>query len=167
MEIKSNITNKQGETFEAMYHEGNPLNKLEGITLSGVGACCFYKDNLVIVKSRNEWGLPGGGIEPNENYEQAIEREILEETNMVVAHKEPFGYSDFFMKKGIFRHTYFFCIVEPRANFKSDPDGDILEIKLIDPKDYKQYIHWGDTIDCIMEKALELKSDLDSRASKP
>jgi ADP-ribose pyrophosphatase YjhB (NUDIX family) len=160
MEIKSTITNKQGETFESVYHEGNPLENLEGITLSGVGTCCFYNDKLVLVKSRNEWGMPGGGIESGEQYENAIEREVLEETNMVVRYKESFGYSDFFMKKGTFRHAFFFCIVEPNGDFISDPDGDITEIKLIDPKDYKEYFNWGEALRVIIEKSLEIKEKI-------
>ena len=161
MGIKSTITNKQGETFDSVYQEGNPLENLEGVTLSGVGACCFCNGKLVVVKSRNEWGMPGGGIESNENYEHAIEREILEEANMIVTYKESFGYSDFFMKKGTFRHVFFFCTVEPKGDFKSDPDGDVSEIKLINPKDYKEYIKWGDVIDHIMTKVFQLKTQRD------
>ena len=37
----------------------------------------------------------------------------------------------------------------------SDPDDDITEIKLIDPKDYKQYFDWGENGDRIMKKAIE------------
>ena len=53
-----------------------------------------------------------------------------------------------------------FCIVEPYGDFQSDPDGDILEIKLIDPSDYKEYIKWGETGDHLMKRALELKSGM-------
>ncbi len=48
------------------------------------------------------------------------------------------------------------CIVKPYGPFVKDPDGDITEIKLIDPKDYKQYFDWGEVGDWIMERALVL-----------
>lgn len=38
-----------------------------------------------------------------------------------------------------------------------NPDGDITEIKLIDPKDLKQYFDWKRIGDRILERALELK----------
>ena len=44
--------------------------------------------------------------------------------------------------------------------FVSDPAGTISEIKLIDPKDYKQYFDWKSIGDRIMERALELKERL-------
>src|SRR3989344_2628502 len=45
---------------------------------------------------------------------------------------------------------------EPYGEFISDPAGSITEIKLIDPKDYKQYFDWGKIGDRILERALEM-----------
>ena len=52
------------------------------------------------------------------------------------------------------------CIARPYGPFISDPDGSIVEIKLIDPKDYKQYFDWGQIGERIVSRALELKSEL-------
>ena len=38
--------------------------------------------------------------------------------------------------------------------------GDVTEIKLIDPKDIKQYFDWGEIGDHILTRALELKNSL-------
>lgn len=158
MEIETQITNKQGETFKSIYHEGeDPTKNLEGIILSGSGGHCFYGDKLVIVKSGNDWGFPGGGIEKGETYQEAVIREAKEESNMRVLHQELIGYQDFFMKKHTLRHVHSFCIVEPYGDFELDPDNDITEIKLIDPKDYKQYFDWGEVGERMMERALEMK----------
>lgn len=158
MQIESTITNKQGETFKSIYHEGeDPTENLDGVILSGSGGHCFYGDKLVIVKSGNEWGFPGGAIEQGETWQEAIVREVKEESNMKVLHQELIGYQDFFMKKHSLRHVISFCIVEPYGNFETDPDNDITEIKLIDPKDFKQYINWGEIGDRIMERAVELR----------
>lgn len=49
------------------------------------------------------------------------------------------------------------CEVRPYGPFTSDPVGDIVEIKLIDPADYRQYFDWGEIGERIMERAVELK----------
>ncbi len=47
--------------------------------------------------------------------------------------------------------------MEPSGDFKEDPDGEITEIKLINPKDYKQYFDWGEIGDHLIKRALEIK----------
>jgi hypothetical protein len=54
------------------------------------------------------------------------------------------------------------CIVEPIGPFvaDADPNGDVTEIKLIDPKDIKQYFDWGEIGAHVLARALELKESL-------
>lgn len=47
-------------------------------------------------KEFNYWDLPGGRIEGNENPEQALEREVMEETGLSVKVEELIGYYYFF-----------------------------------------------------------------------
>ncbi|PIP55679.1 MAG: hypothetical protein COX06_01985 [Candidatus Zambryskibacteria bacterium CG22_combo_CG10-13_8_21_14_all_42_17] len=56
------------------------------------------------------------------------------------------------------RQTRSFCIVEPYGDFVADADaeGDVTEIKLIDPKDYKQYFDWGEIGESIIKRVIEL-----------
>ena len=107
----------------------------------------------------NNWTPPGGAIEKGETYEQASIREIKEESNMKVLYQECIGYQDIETsgENRVQRQFRMFCIVEPYGNFEFDPDGDILEIKLIDPKDYKKYIQWGEIGDHLIKRALEMK----------
>lgn len=51
-----------------------------------VAALVFLDDKLVIVSSKNKdlWGLPGGYVSTGESLEEAIIREVMEETNLQI-----------------------------------------------------------------------------------
>ena len=160
MEIKSTTTDKLGKVMDIIYVEDDPLNNFDGRIMDGVRAHCFCNGKFVLVHStnngRDHWTPPGGGIEKGENFQEAIDREIKEETNMKVLKQGMIGYLDFYKDGKILRQVIPVCIVEPYGDFVSDPDEDITEIKLIDPKDYKQYFDWGEIGDRQVAKALEM-----------
>ncbi len=162
MEIKSTLTNRSGQILDVLYREEDPMKDLGGKVLQGVHAFCFFNDKLVIVyaESKKYWTPPGGGIELGETYEEAVVREVKEETNMKVLKQQLIGYQDIYEPDRIIRQTRSVCIVEPVREFIADPDGEVTEIKLIDPKDYKKYFDWGIVGDHLMEKALLLKSGM-------
>ena len=138
------------------------MKDLDNKVLKTVHAFCFYNDKLVVVyaESKKYWTPPGGGIESGETYEEAVIREVKEETNMKVVKQKLIGYQDIYEPNRIVRQTRSICIVEPIGEFDIDPDGDVTEIKLIDPKDYKKYFDWGLIGDRLMEQALSLKSEM-------
>lgn len=161
MEIKSTLINRSGQVLDYIYYEGiDPIKNLGDKILQGVHAFCFYGDKMVIVysESKKYWTPPGGGIEKGETYEEAVIREVMEETNMKVVHQELIGFIDIQESNKTIRQTRSFCIVEPIGDFEKDPDGEVTEIKLINPKEYKQYFDWGVIGDRIMKRALELKT---------
>lgn len=159
MEIKSQFKSRTGGTYNYVYREeADPMEGLDGKILQAVHGFCFCGDKLVVVYANDKgyWTFPGGGIEPGETYEEAVIREVKEESNMKVLHQELIGYIDVYEKDRTIRQTRSFCIVEPYGDFISDPDGDITEIKLIDPKDYGQYVKWGEIGDHIVKRAIEM-----------
>ena len=102
--------------------------------------------------------MPGGKVDQGENYRDAITREIKEEANMEVLSCELIGYQDNYgSEQGASRHIYSVCMVKPAGEFVTDPDEGVSEIKLIDPKDYKEYFDWGVIGDRVMARALEIK----------
>ncbi|MBN2094399.1 MAG: NUDIX hydrolase [Candidatus Zambryskibacteria bacterium] len=158
MEIRSNFVSSSGQKVEVIYYEDlDPDKNLDNKILNGVHGFCFCKDKLVIVYAENKgyWTLPGGAIELGETYEEATIREVQEESNMKVLHQELIGFQDIYEPNRTIRQTRSFCIVEPYGEFNGDPDGDITEIKLIDPRDFKKYINWGNIGDRLIEKAIE------------
>ncbi len=91
------------------FHGENPcsvpytedLRKLVGhrkVIIPGVMAILTDEKQRVLLQSRSDlkiWGLPGGAVELGENVMAALRREVLEETNLIVADAELFGlYTD-------------------------------------------------------------------------
>lgn len=56
-----------------------------------VGAYIFSSDDYLLLGKSNRgtyegmWIIPGGGVEPEESYEQALMREVLEETGLDIS----------------------------------------------------------------------------------
>lgn len=163
MEIESTLINRNDEELGVVYRDIDSVAELEGRKVSGVHAYCFVNDRLVIVYTPTKkcWTPPGGGVEAGETPEEAVIREVQEETNMKVLKQAFLGYQDISEPKGLVTQTRSVCIVESYGDFVSDPDGDISEIKLIDPSEYKDYFDWGIVGDHLMERALKLKRSLE------
>lgn len=142
-----------------VYRDADSLAELGGRNVSGVHAFCFYRNKMVVVFSEKKgyWTPPGGAVEAGESVEEAVAREVREETNMRVVRERLIGYQDVFEPTKVVTQTRHFCIVEPIGKFERDPDGDITEIKLIDPREYKKYFDWGKVGERLVERALEIK----------
>ncbi|MEK7390673.1 MAG: NUDIX hydrolase [Patescibacteria group bacterium] len=167
MEIKLTLTNSFGQVLNVVYRDINKESELEDRKIKTVHAYCFHSDKLVLVYSEKKgyWTPPGGSVEEGEDIRGAVRREVREETNMNVIRQCFIGVQDITEPQGIISQTRSVCIVEPYGPFTNDPDGDITEIKLIDPKDYKQYFDWGEIGDHVMARALELKAQIDLELS--
>jgi ADP-ribose pyrophosphatase YjhB (NUDIX family) len=160
MQIKSQFIGKDGKLAEVTYNDADSFDHLLSQKVTQSYGVCFVGDEIVIVHSgkSDNWILPGGSIEKGETYEECLKREIQEESNMKVLSFAPIGYQEVHFDGKIFNQLRYFCVVEPYGDFVSDPAGSITEMKLIDPKDYKQYFDWGEVGERIMERAIELKN---------
>lgn len=158
MEIRSTISNRSGKSFNVVYRDIDSLDEIGERVVNDVHAFCFHKGKLVIVydTKRQRWTPPGGGVEKGESIEEAVAREVKEESNMRVVRQHLIGFQDISEPTRTVTQTRSVCIVEPLGDFITDPDGDITEIKLIDPKDYKKYFDWGIVGERVMERALSL-----------
>ncbi|OHB17255.1 MAG: hypothetical protein A2749_00105 [Parcubacteria group bacterium RIFCSPHIGHO2_01_FULL_45_26] len=161
MRINSTIQFASGPMRALVYKDIDGVVGLEGRNVQGVHAYCFCEGKLVLVHNgRHGWQPPGGHTEEGETIEQTVIREVQEETNMRVISQRLMGFQDIHNPEGVITQTRSVCLVEPISEFKSDPAGDITEIKLIEPKEYKMYFDWGEVGDHLMKKALGLKEAL-------
>lgn len=152
---------RNGRIIPIVHHDLDSLEEIKNEKVKGVHAFCFYGNKLVVVyaEEKKSWGPPGGAVEPGETIEEAVVREVLEETNMRVLKQRIIASLEAFEPERTLQ-TRSVCIVEPIGEFISDPDGDVTEIKLIDPQNMRQYFDWGENGDRLLERAVLLKETL-------
>lgn len=150
-----------GKEYKLIWHDADNFNDIKDRNLQQSYGVCFYNDKLVIVNNNGKWSLVGGHIEIGESPEEALFREVQEETNMSVLKQIPIGYQEVINPDGTTIYQLrSFCLVEPLGDFVKDPAGSVTEIRMIDPKDYKDYFNWGKIGDRIMERATEIYTSL-------
>lgn len=152
-----------GIDYDVMYSDAESFEDLPIEQISQHYGICFYEDKIVIGwhEQKTRWTLLGGKIEPGETVDNALIREVREESNMRVLQHRPIGYQRIIRSDGSFVYQLrSFCIVEPIADFVSDPSGGVTKIKLIDSKDWNEYIDWGAVGVRILERALQFRATL-------
>lgn len=157
-EYKSN-----GKTYQFKYYESANYSGLDLTKIKQVYGVCFCQDKMVIVFNgkKKTWGLVGGKLEEKESIENALKREVQEETNMQVLRWRPIGVQEVTDPEGnVHFELRVACKVKPLGDFVADPAGTITEIKLIDPKNHKEYFDWGKIGEYIIQRAAQLRSRL-------
>ena len=152
------------ESFQLEYHDTDDFSELEISQCKQVYAVYFISEEQILLVyngKKRHWGLPGGTIELGESLEASLNREILEESNTQVVAMKPVGYQKVTDSAG----RYFYqlrcvCIVRPLGTFSADPAGDIHELLIIKPQEYRRYFDWGEIGEYIMLRATELYSTL-------
>lgn len=163
MQIKSKNSNKDGSITEIIYNDAESFDSLKLKKVTQVYGVCFLNGKMVIVfnAKRKAWGLVGGSLEEQETYEECLKREVIEETNMRVLNFYPVGYQEVSIpQKELIYQLRYVCSVEAIGPFIADPAGAITEVKLIDPKTYKEYFDWGEIGDHIIQRAFERQYNL-------
>ena len=97
-----------------------------------------YEPNKILLIKRNTvpfkgyWALPGGRVDPGETVEQAIIREVKEETGLDVTIERKIGeYIEQGVKDGVEYEYYPTCfVVKPVGGEIKKQESEIQEIKL-------------------------------------
>jgi len=130
-----------------------------------VVASVIKKNNLILCTRRptskkfpGYWEFPGGKVEDGETKEEALIREIKEESNMKVLKYWPIGYQEV-VDEGVYQLRYA-CIVEPYGSFEKDPDAGegygVDKICTVDPEEFTKYVQWGKIGKRLIERAQEI-----------
>lgn len=164
--LTNEYTMRDGTKVLFEYYESDSFDHLLGENIRQCMGYAFHGDKMLVVnniKKAGAWTPVGGGTEKGEHPDATLVREIREESNMKVLDFKPIGYQRATVINDGLVLEYqlrYFCRVEPIGPFIADPDGDVTEVREIDPKDYKNYFDWGTIGDRIMERALMLKETL-------
>jgi 8-oxo-dGTP diphosphatase len=83
----------------------------------GVGALIFKDDCVLLIKrgkspSKGMWTVPGGKLELGETLQEAAEREVLEETGIIVKAQNPVHIFDMVARDDDGRIKYHYVIVD-------------------------------------------------------
>lgn len=153
-----------GEKYILEYRDCDNFDNLPYKNCKQVYGVCFVNNKIVIVFGENEigskgWGLVGGHVEKGENFEETLMREVREETNMKMVKCIPIGVQKVISLDGkVVYQLRYMAIVKPMGKFEKDIGGNVTEIKLIDPMDYRTYFDWGEIGERIIKRAVELKN---------
>ena len=164
--ITSKYKGKDGIDYIFEYHDVDSFEDLPKEKCKQAYGIAFHDDKFIIVNNiKKPWSYTpvGGSVEKGEHPDDALVREIQEESNMKVLEFKPIGYQKVIDTSGSEEPYYqlrYFCIVEPYGPFESDPAGKVTEVIECDPKNYKKYFDWGKIGDKIIERALEIKQSL-------
>jgi 8-oxo-dGTP pyrophosphatase MutT (NUDIX family) len=155
MRTKLNLTSQNVDDIVSDYHKDtDDFSSLPKDRIKSVCAFCYCDGRFVIVNNGGLWQPVAGHVEDGETYEEALLREIKEESNMKVLKFYPIGY--LYVKEDDFYQVRYFCITEPFGPFTKDPDGGVSEIKLIAPADLEKYVDKDDTSLLMKKSCLDI-----------
>ena len=103
----------------------------------GVGAIVIKDDKVLLVKrgippSKGLWAIPGGHVELGETLQETAEREILEETGIVIEAQKPAYAFDLIERDDLGKIRFHYIVVDLMAEYISgEPLGadDALEAR--------------------------------------
>ena len=135
-------------SFEYFTLVSNAVIHKDGKVLIGKKVECEHPVNL-----GGQWHFPGGRVEKGESPEQAILREMKEETGLDVKVKRFF---DVYVNRQVVKGKRGICVfcwflVEPTSNKEAVPNDDLAEIKWVPkkeaidyfPDNFKEHIPWN------------------------
>lgn len=159
MKTDLNWISKTAKNKRSGYYEDcDDFSKLPAEKIQAVCAFCFCGNKFVLVKNGKFWEPVAGHIEKGESPEEALIREIKEESNMKVLKYFPLGY--LYVAEADFYQVQYLCLVEPYGPFVEDPDGGVTEVKLVDFAEVSKILEPADTSHATLKRCEEVFKEI-------
>lgn len=107
---------------------------------AAVGAVVFKDDKVLLVRrgrppARGQWAIPGGNVKLGETLQEAAEREIMEETGIVIRARDPVHTFDAIVRDEEGAIQFHYVIVDLAADYidgSPRPGDDADEVRWLD-----------------------------------
>jgi 8-oxo-dGTP diphosphatase len=128
---------------------------------AAVGAVIIDKGKVLLVKrkyppKKGKWAIPGGSINLGESLQAAAEREVMEETGLIVEAKEPVHTCDLIEKDANGKVLFHYVIVDLKADYVSGevrPADDVSDAVWFKPEEIKHLDITGSTVGLLRKLA--------------
>jgi 8-oxo-dGTP pyrophosphatase MutT (NUDIX family) len=155
------ISKITGEEILGYHEDNNVFSALPNDQIKSVATFCYFNGKFVIVNNAGLWQPVAGRIESGETPEQALVREVKEESNMQVLKYYPVGYH-FCLRDGKpMYQTHYLCFTKPYGPFVSDPASEVTEIKLVSYDEINKYVLSEDIGLLMLPRCLEIIKQID------
>jgi 8-oxo-dGTP diphosphatase len=122
-----------------------------------VGAIIFDGDKILLVERAGEplkgyWSLPGGLLETGEKLEEAIKREVLEETGLHIEILSRFDIFERIMRDAKGQAEYHYVLVDyicKATGGEMRPSSDVSRVEWIRYADMRKYKVTSGTIEAV------------------
>lgn len=153
---KPNITTSfeyNNQNYHVDWYDLEQKQQLPDIDWYQVYAIGNYNNKVPIVHYPNaKDNLPGGKLDPGEDVEAALHREIEEELNMRVLRWYPIGYQHVVHPSGkTTNELRVYAVMEKIGEFINDPGGHITGHSLVDIELLNKFISYGSVGERIIE----------------
>ena len=136
-----------------------------GYPILGVGGVVFLDNKVVLVKRGNEpgygkWSIPGGTVKLGETLQEAVKREIFEETGLNIEALEIIKVLDPILRDADNRIMYHFVLVDFLCRYESGTlraESDALDARAVSLSDLSAYSLPEVTLEVIMKASDLLK----------
>lgn len=109
------------------------MDRKQQVTITNM--CMVYQDNRVLVQDKVDRGwsgmtFPGGHVEMNESFTDAVVREVFEETGLTIYSPRLCGIKDFVNEDGSRYMVLFYKTDKFEGSLKSSDEGEVYWIDL-------------------------------------
>ena len=118
---------------------GNPESTYPKHPRLAVGAIVFQNEKILLVQrggppAKGQWAIPGGNVNLGETLQAAAQREILEETGIIIKATDPVYTFDAIIKDADGRVQFHYVIVDLAAEYvrgEPRPGDDAMNVRWV------------------------------------